>query len=81
MFAMTSGTPASSALAIAISSAAGSIPADSVPRTTGRARRPGAAGGASVRSRSVTSAMPSSPAPIIRPARPGPEKEKRHRFG
>ena len=39
MFAMISGTPASSALAIAISSAAGSISADSVPRTTGRALR------------------------------------------
>src|SRR6476659_3530171 len=70
MFAMISGTPASSALAIAISSAAGSISTESVPRTTGRARRRTAPGGVAVRSRSLTSAMPSSRLPIIRSAPP-----------
>ena len=38
MFTSTSGTPASSALSIAIRSALGSIRTDSVARTTGRAR-------------------------------------------
>ena len=80
MFAMISGTPASSALAIAISSAAGSIPTDSVPRTTGRALRP-------PRRRRVGAVAISDVGHAVLPAAdhtPGPSSgpvEKRHKFG
>src|SRR4051794_8371553 len=81
MLATISGTPASSALAIAISSAAGSIRTCSVASTTGRARVRAVAAGAAIRSRSLTSAMPSSRPPIIRPVGPRSPLEKRHNFG